>query len=182
MSITQTAYPSLEAAKAAANDMAKTQGFALATRTSKMDGAGVVKYLILRCSKAGQFRQDPNVLSTHETKRRCRKTSQKTGCKLTVITSYNGALNKWLVRMPSGSGHNHALLPPQAHTKYRIEAVTARLGDIVALYNDGIALVDIAARLRAAAAPDDDIATITSQDVRNARSRHRRDEEMAYTP
>ncbi|OAQ84921.1 FAR1 DNA-binding domain-containing protein [Purpureocillium lilacinum] len=180
MTITETNYASsLDEAKAVAIGMAKVQGFALRTRTSKLDPTGAVRYLILCCAKGGQFRQSPKVQGTHETKRRYETTTQKTGCKVTVIICFKRALQEWLTRMPNGTEHNHALLPAQDLTKYRMEAVSARLDDIVVLYNAGTAPADIAAQMRATAGSDDDLVGITGQDIRNALARHKRDEEVA---
>ncbi|UNI21344.1 hypothetical protein JDV02_007342 [Purpureocillium takamizusanense] len=172
MSALGAAFSTLEEARAALDEMAKGQGWALAQRTRKLDPQGQVRYLILRCSKGREYRQNPTVASTHETKRRHRVSTQRTGCKVTVTLTFKKDTQKWVTAMPNGDEHNHALLPAQAHTKYRIEGLNALRDRIVSLYNAGVKPTSIATQLRGEAKPDEALAGISSQDVRNVLARH----------
>ena len=122
-------YPSLSAAQADCDAIAKAQGFALTVGKKKPNAANPT-YVHLRCSKGRKYVDYGN-----EAIAKRRKTStQMTECPYRLILKLDQLEGVWLVSC-SSEGHNHPFIEVMAQAKYKAEVVSQYLPEIIRLYN-----------------------------------------------
>ncbi|EQK98975.1 hypothetical protein G6O67_008730 [Ophiocordyceps sinensis] len=175
-SLYNTKFTSYQAAQAACDAIARTQGFALAIRTKKPNAADP-SYIHFRCSKGGRFVGISDEVIANSNAKRRKTNTQMTECPYRLIMKLDRGIGTWSVSSaPAGSAHNHPFVAPMDHAKYRGEAISRYLDEIVQMYNSGTRPVHIAEQLRGRSHQDPDLEGITATQIHNALARHRRDE------
>ena len=177
-SLLNTTYPSFQAAKEAADAVAKTEGYALTIRTTKKDKTGQPTLVAVRCSKGGKFKVRTNEAATHVSRRRAKSATQITGCEFRLVLKPKAG--GWVVSCPHDR-HNHRLADdPMVFPKYRTVVIQKYLDDIIRKFNNNTRPTDIAGELRDCEDPD--LAGVTAKDISNALAKHRLNELAGRSP
>ncbi|EQL03640.1 hypothetical protein OCS_00644 [Ophiocordyceps sinensis CO18] len=170
-SLLKRTFPTFQEAQAACNELARTDGYALAV-ASKKPNAASPSYIYLRCSKGRKY-----VDCGNEAIAKRRKTStQMTRCPFGLVLKLNRLRTAWSVSRASTNAHNHPFIEPMAHAKYKGEVIAKYSSEIIQLHNSGLRPVLITEQLRARSHEDPDLAAITAKQVHNAIARHRQQE------
>lgn len=128
-------FPSFEAARDAIDEVAKQVGFSLVIKDKKPNAANP-RRVTLRCAK-GRPRTSQANEAIHESKRR-KTSTQMTACpfQLAVRLGLKGTWKLEVVETPKE--HNHDLLPPEAFSRYRAQAIKERKEKIISMWNNSI--------------------------------------------
>ncbi|KAM4058813.1 hypothetical protein HRG_008297 [Hirsutella rhossiliensis] len=169
-SLLNRTFPSFQAAQAACDTVARTNGYALSV-AAKKPNAAEPSYVYLRCSKGRKYVDRGNEAIANRRK----SSTQMTACPFRLILKLDRLQISWAVSCPRDS-HNHPFIEEMAHAKYKGEVISTHLHEIIQLYNNGLRPVSITAHLRARSQEDPALAGVTAKQINNALARHRRDQ------